>query len=147
MRQPHNFALMMFAAAIGPGVAYAQQQDSVSRPATFAPVMIFFAWDQPVLDRDAAATLAQLAASLPSNNSIRLRVIGHADRSGPTAHNLRSAMKRAEAVAAFFTARGVSPEAISVRSLGEADLLIATADGVREPQNRRVEILVERRAP
>lgn len=143
MRQPHAFALMMFAAAIGPSVAYAQEQDRVSRPPAPAPVMIFFAWDKPVLDRDAAATLAQLAASLPGNMSVRLRVTGHADRSGPAAQNVRSARKRAEVVATYLTARGVPIEAISVSWLGEAEPLIATADGVREPQNRRVEILVE----
>jgi outer membrane protein OmpA-like peptidoglycan-associated protein len=38
---------------------------------------------------------------------------------------------------------GVPATAISVVGMGEKGLLVPTADGVREPQNRRVEIVLQ----
>jgi outer membrane protein OmpA-like peptidoglycan-associated protein len=55
---------------------------------------------------------------------------------------LRSAKKRAEAVHAYLVSRGVPSAAMTVTSYGESRPLIVTADGVREPQNRRVEVVV-----
>jgi len=69
-------------------------------------------------------------------------VAGHADRSGPDAYNLALSQRRGEAVAADLVARGVSRSAITVQVFGESRPLVATADGVRGPQNRRVEIIL-----
>jgi outer membrane protein OmpA-like peptidoglycan-associated protein len=37
----------------------------------------------------------------------------------------------------------VPAQAITVIGMGEKGLLVPTADGVREPQNRRVEIVIQ----
>jgi outer membrane protein OmpA-like peptidoglycan-associated protein len=68
-------------------------------------------------------------------------VEGHADRSGPESYNLALSQRRAEAVAAALRARGVPGDAMSLQAFGETRPRVPTADGVREPQNRRVEIL------
>ena len=107
-------------------------------------VIIFFAWDRPVVDGDAAARLDALVTSLRQSPGVALELAGHADRSGPAASNLRSGRARAEAVRAYLVAKGVPEARMSIVTHGEARPLIATADGVREPQNRRVEILVQR---
>ena len=52
------------------------------------------------------------------------------------------AQQRAEAVRAELIRRGVAPESIQASGRGKRDLLIPTADGIAEPRNRRVEILV-----
>jgi outer membrane protein OmpA-like peptidoglycan-associated protein len=122
------------------GSNYARAQDE--QAASGEPVVVFFAWDRPIIDRDAAAQLDALAATLKRSPGVRLALIGHADRSGPEAPNLRSGKKRAEAVHAYLASRGVPGAAMSVMSYGESRPLIATADGVREPQNRRVEVVV-----
>ena len=72
----------------------------------------------------------------------RIEVAGHADRSGTPAYNQRLSQRRADAVAAELVARGVSRSEISVTAYGESRPLVPTADGVREPQNRRVEIVL-----
>ena len=102
--------------------------------------MIFFGWDKPEIDEDAAATLGRVAATVSISNGDRLRIVGHSDRSGPAAFNRQSSRKRAEAVRDFLAARGVPATAMSTLGLGEDQPLIATEDGVREPQNRRVDI-------
>ena len=131
--------------ALASGLLHAQAQDAAARRGEDR-VIIFFGWDRPVIDGDAAAQLDDVAASFLSQSNVRLDLSGHADRSGPAAPNMRSGRKRAEAVAAYLTARGVPSGAMTLSSQGETRPLIPTADGVREPQNRRVEI-VTRRAP
>ena len=118
----------------------AQAQETANADTT----LIFFAWDRPIIDRDAAAQLEKLAIALRATPAAALELAGHTDRSGPAASNLRSGRARAEAVRAFLASRGVPVAAMTVVSHGEARPLIATADGVREPQNRRVEISVGR---
>ncbi len=122
------------------GSVDAHAQDEA--PASSEPVIVFFAWDRPIIDRDAAAQLDTVAAAFKRSPNARVTLVGHADRSGPDAPNLRSARKRAEAVQAYLASRGVPGAAMSVLSHGERRPLIATADGVREPQNRRVEVIV-----
>lgn len=136
--------LSMTLLVISSGPAHAQ--DVASPPPGEDRVIIFFAWDRPIVDGDAAARLDTLVATLRQSPGVTLELAGHADRSGPSGSNLRSGRARAEAVRAFLAARGVPEAAMSVVSHGESRPLIATADGVREPQNRRVEVLV-RRAP
>ena len=74
---------------------------------------------------------------------------GDADRGGrpcrPLRHasyNQRLSQRRADAVAAELVARGVPRNIITVQAFGESRPLVPTADGVREPQNRRVEIVL-----
>ena len=65
----------------------------------------------------------------------------HADRSGPSAYNRRLSQRRAEAVAAELVRHGIRTEQIAFRAFGETRPLVPTRDGVRETQNRRVEIV------
>ena len=136
---PALLALTLIAATSG--LVQAQSQDQAP-PLGNERVIIFFAWDRPVIDGDAAARLDEIAASFSRSPGSQLELAGHADRSGPPAPNMRSGRKRAEAVQAYLAARGVPGAAMTVVSHGEWQPLIPTADGVREPQNRRVEIIV-----
>jgi outer membrane protein OmpA-like peptidoglycan-associated protein len=113
---------------------------SVQSPAAPPALMIFFdsgkheirsEWE-PVLDDAAKAAMT----------GARLRVIGHSDRPGSEAVNRRTALERARIVAEALRARGVSPAALLIETEGEANPLVPTADGVREIQNRRVDIIV-----
>lgn len=107
-----------------------------------SPLMVFFdsggteirrEWE-PVLD-DAARAAA---------SGVRIELVGHSDRPGSPAVNRMMGLKRAEAVAAALAVRGIPRSAITLRSTGEDDPLVPTADGVREIQNRRVDILLQR---
>ena len=138
---PASLALTL--TIVASGLVHAQPQDAASLRSD-DHMIIFFAWDRPIIDGDAAARLDDVAASFLSQSKVRLELAGHADRSGPAALNVRSGRRRAEAVAAYLAARGVPGAAMTVVSHGEARPLIPTADGVREPQNRRVEISVKR---
>ena len=134
-------ALLSLSLVAASGAAHAQPAPAPSPPSD-ERIIIFFAWDQPIVDGDAAARLDALAATLERSPGVRLELAGHADRSGPAGPNGHAGRKRAEAVRAYLAARGIAGAAMTVLSYGETRPLIATADGVREPQNRRVEIIV-----
>ena len=114
--------------------------DAQAAPAEQRPVLVFFDWGKPEIGSDAAGTLDTLAADFRAAPTLRLTVSGHSDRSGSAAGNRRSGTQRAAAVAAYLAERGVPHTAMAIASFGEEQPLIPTADGVREPQNRRVEI-------
>ena len=86
--------------------------------------------------------MASAAADALQGNSARIDVTGHTDRSGSDKYNQALSVRRAEAVRRELVADGVADGLIVTRGVGEADPLIPTADGVREPQNRRVEIVL-----
>jgi len=45
-------------------------------------------------------------------------------------------------VAAELVKDGVAKSAISIQGFGDTHLLVPTGPGVREPQNRRVEVII-----
>ena len=126
------------AVALGLAGAALHAQDPVA--AASRPAMIFFGWGGPEIDRDAAATLDEIAANFATAPGATLIIDGHSDRSGPAGPNRRTSLQRAEAVRAYLAAKGVPASAMTTAGHGEEQPIIATADGVREPQNRRVEI-------
>ena len=83
------------------------------------------------------------AANAKIGKITRLMATGHADRSGTDRYNLALSERRAKAVQAELVRLGVPADQIAVTFKGEAEPLVPTADGVREPQNRRVEILFQ----
>jgi len=110
-------------------------------PQTQAPsYMVFFDWDRSNLSNQALATIGQAASAWKSGGSPRITAIGHTDTSGPADYNMALSLRRATAVKSALVQQGVAPGAIDTVGKGETQLLVQTGDGVREPQNRRVEI-------
>ncbi|MCC7037717.1 MAG: OmpA family protein, partial [Alphaproteobacteria bacterium] len=72
-----------------------------------------------------------------------LTIIGHTDSSGTTKYNDRLSSQRANAVRDGLISRGIAADMVRVESRGESDLLVKTADNVREPANRRAQITLE----
>ena len=66
-----------------------------------------------------------------------------ADTSGNSAYNVTLSQRRAEAVREALIGDGVDRAAIAVTAQGEQQLMVSTRDGMREPKNRRVEIIVQ----
>jgi outer membrane protein OmpA-like peptidoglycan-associated protein len=105
-----------------------------------APLMIFFDSGKSEIRREWEPVLDEAAKA--ASGGARLILVGHTDRPGSAAGNRRMSLARAKAVAAALEARGVAASAIEVTGEGEDNPYIATADGVREIQNRRVDIRV-----
>lgn len=107
-------------------------------PAAPAPMMIFFDSGKREIRREWEPVIEEAAKQALAGT--RLQVTGHSDRSGSAGVNRRSALERAQVVANALVARGVPRSALSVASEGEDDPFVPTEDGVREIQNRRVDI-------
>jgi outer membrane protein OmpA-like peptidoglycan-associated protein len=69
-------------------------------------------------------------------------VIGHTDKVGNDAFNDALSRQRAEVVRATLVARGIAADNVVVVGRGKREPIVPTAEGVAEPRNRRVEILV-----
>ncbi|MFZ4410309.1 MAG: OmpA family protein [Paracraurococcus sp.] len=120
---------------------------AVAAPAAVAPApartyLVFFDWDRADLTARAREIIAEAASNAGRVQATRIEVAGHADRSGTPAYNQRLSQRRADAVAAELVARGIARNEIAISAFGESRPLVPTADGVREPQNRRVEIVL-----
>ena len=111
-------------------------------PAPARTFLIFFDFDRADLTDRARQIIADAAGNSGRVQTTRIEVSGHADRSGTPQYNQRLSERRAEAVAAELERRGITRGQISIQAFGESRPLVATADGVREPQNRRVEIVL-----
>lgn len=104
--------------------------------------IVFFDWNRADLTDRARQIIAEAAQNARSQRSTRIEVAGHADRSGTVQYNQTLSRRRAETVAAELVRLGIAREEILVTALGETQPLVPTADEVREPQNRRVEIVL-----
>jgi len=102
--------------------------------------MVFFEFDSARLTPEATNVLQQAVEKFRQGGNPSIVVEGHADRSGTDQYNEGLSRRRAEAVRNYLQRNGIAAGNISVEAFGESRPLVQTADGVREPQNRRVEI-------
>jgi len=112
-------------------------------PPAVTSFMVFFDWDRSNLSAQALNTIKQAAAAYKTKGNARITATGHTDKSGPENYNMALSLRRANAVKDALVREGVPATAISVVGKGETQPLVQTADGVREPQNRRVEIVIQ----
>ncbi len=103
--------------------------------------MVFFDWDKATITAEGMRVVQQAAGAYRSGAPVQIQVTGYADRSGSPGYNQRLSERRATAVAEALARTGVPRNDMMVSGRGENDNRVPTADGVREPQNRRVEIV------
>jgi outer membrane protein OmpA-like peptidoglycan-associated protein len=111
-------------------------------PAPSRTFQIFFDWDKATLTDRARQIVREAAEASTKVQTTRIEVNGYTDTSGSAQYNQGLSVRRAEAVAAELVKDGVARNIISIQGFGQTHLLVPTADGVREPQNRRVEIIL-----
>ena len=110
------------------------------------PFVVFFDFDRSELTADGRRVLDQVVAR-ERNSREGIHLIGNADRSGTDTYNMKLSQRRADSTKTYLISHGVVASRITTEARGERDPLIATADGVREPQNRRVSINLMSRMP
>jgi OmpA-OmpF porin, OOP family len=108
---------------------------------------VFFDWDRANITPEAHQIVEAAAATFKSGPPVSVQVIGHTDTSGSAAFNQKLSVRRAQNVANALAEAGVPQSAMNVSGVGQNDLKVPTPDGVREPQNRRTEIIEGGGAP
>jgi outer membrane protein OmpA-like peptidoglycan-associated protein len=111
-------------------------------PAPARTFQIFFDWDKATLTDRARQIVKEAAEGSTKVQTTRIEVNGYTDTSGSPQYNKGLSIRRAEAVAAELVKDGVARNIISIQGFGDTKLLVPTGPGVREPQNRRVEIIL-----
>jgi outer membrane protein OmpA-like peptidoglycan-associated protein len=142
-----NFQNNNIAVMLGVSYKFGQPETVAPPPPPAAPTapsfMVFFDWDRSNLSAQALNTIHQAADSYRAKGNARITATGHTDTSGPDDYNMALSLRRANTVKDALVRDGVPATAIAVVGRGEQGLLVPTADGVREPQNRRVEIVIQ----
>jgi outer membrane protein OmpA-like peptidoglycan-associated protein len=102
--------------------------------------IVFFDWDADVPLSEASGTVAQIVDQRAACGWSQFSVVGHTDKSGTDLYNNGLSMRRAANVAAMMEQAGIAAADVATEARGESQVLVETADGVREAQNRRVEV-------
>ncbi len=103
--------------------------------------LVFFDFNKSDLTPQAVEIVDTAAKNAGPAKVTQLTVTGHTDTVGSDAYNMRLSRRRAESVAAQLEKDGIASSEIEIVAKGKRDLLVPTGDGVREPQNRRVQIV------
>lgn len=106
--------------------------------------IVFFAFDKSDITPVAAQVLDRAIADFRSTGSTGIRIEGHTDRAGSDKYNLALSKRRADAVKAYLTGKGVGAGAIAEEAFGESKPRVATPDGARNDENRRAEIYLRK---
>ncbi len=135
-----RYALFQPAPPPPPGPTPAQQAAPEVQPSR--TYLVFFDWDRADLTARARQIVAEAAQASTHVQTTRIEVNGYTDLSGTAAYNQRLSVRRAQSVEAELVRDGVARSEIGIHGFGESNPLVPTAKGVREPQNRRVEIVL-----
>ena len=118
----------------------------VVKPVTQAPItksyLVFFDFNKSDITPEANKIILQAANNAKTEHATSIQLTGHTDAAGSVKFNQALSLRRAEAVKAVLVRLGVPASEISVIGKGKSEPLVPTKDGVREPQNRRVQILL-----
>jgi outer membrane protein OmpA-like peptidoglycan-associated protein len=103
--------------------------------------VVYFGWDRSNLDQPALETIDAAVAQMRAVNLTNVIIVGHNDTSSSERYALGLSQRRAAVVRDALVARGVGSDIIEMYGAGEKELAQRTADGVREPLNRRTSVI------
>lgn len=110
-----------------------QQVDSAAKK-------IQFQLNKAILLPESYETLDRIVAVLRNNPELKVLIEGHSSREGNPDHNLVLSQQRAEAVAAYFAAKGIDSSRLQAKGFGSAQPLNEGRTEAERILNRRVEI-------
>ena len=105
--------------------------------------LVFFDFDKSTLTPRALDIVKEASRVAKAGQKSRVTCTGHTDTAGAASYNKALSLRRANSVKDAMVREGVDPTTITVIGRGEEQLLVQTKDQVREPQNRRVEIVIK----
>ena len=104
------------------------------------PYIVFFDWDKSDITAEASSILDNAITAYGNCASVPIELDGYTDLSGTPRYNLGLSARRNSSVQGYLTAHGIPASEIGTHAYGMANPRVPTAAGVRELQNRRVEI-------
>jgi len=104
---------------------------------------VYFNFDSWTLTAEDLTVLTDVITTARNGGQSQITIVGHTDTSGPADYNQRLSVHRANVVVEALVDMGARRTAIHASGVGENDLAVATADGVREAKNRRAVITLQ----
>jgi outer membrane protein OmpA-like peptidoglycan-associated protein len=110
-----------------------------------APVsfQIYFFQNSTKLTAESKSVIPVILSLAKTREFYEISIIGHTDTTGSDKHNLKLSLARAKAVSNALVSYGFPPDVIEISYYGKSDPVIPTGDNVREPRNRRVEVIIK----
>lgn len=102
--------------------------------------IVFFGFNKYTLTSEAGRVISEAVTTAKQDGSASILITGHTDTMGSNDYNQRLSVRRANTVRAEMVRQGIANGSITSTGRGETELLVQTADGVKEPQNRRATI-------
>lgn len=104
--------------------------------------LVYFDFDRYDLTKEGRLVIEEAAKTFHEGGYARIELTGYTDLAGTQEYNLRLSQRRANTVADAMARLNVPRQAMNVRWRGKENPRVATPDGVRDPDNRRVEIVM-----
>lgn len=103
---------------------------------------LMFASGGAELTADSMQEIPNIVAAIKQRSAVSVSISGHTDATGSVQLNDALSLERARRVESLLVQQGVAPELITVSSHGKGNPLVPTPDGVPEPRNRRVVVII-----
>ncbi len=101
---------------------------------------IQFELNKAVIKEESHSLLDEIVAVIQKHPHVKkLRVEGHASSDGPDQYNLQLSDRRAKAVVAYFTTKGVDEKRLTAQGFGETKPVADNSTEEGRVANRRVE--------
>ena len=106
-------------------------------------LLFYFLNDSTELTAESKSHIPEVLSLVNEREFYEISIIGHTDTTGSDEYNMRLSSARAESVRVMLLSGGIRSDRIELRYHGKRDPIIPTGDNVREPRNRRVEVIVK----
>jgi outer membrane protein OmpA-like peptidoglycan-associated protein len=113
-----------------------------AQPARAQSFTLYFVEGKDEFTDESKQVVYQLLSEIAKRPVPDVLVVGHTDTVGSDQVNDALGQQRADTVRAALMRLGIPADDIHAISRGKRSLSVPTADGVSEPRNRRVEIIV-----
>jgi outer membrane protein OmpA-like peptidoglycan-associated protein len=112
------------------------------QPVRAETFVLYFVEGKEEFTEDSKQLVPKILAEMAQRPVPDVLVVGHTDAVGSDQFNDALGLRRAETVRAALIAAGVPASDVQAISRGKRSLAVQTPDGIAEPRNRRVEIIV-----
>lgn len=122
------------------GGSLVNNSDAIRNAAKNLQSVVHFDFNSDAIKPQAAAILDRQAQFLISNQGARVVVAGHTDERGTREYNMSLGERRAAAVRAYLTGKGVNAGSVEIVSFGEEQPAVSGSGEGAWSKNRRAEL-------
>jgi len=105
--------------------------------------LLYFLNNSTKLTTESKPLIPEILSLVDKRDFYEISIIGHTDTTGDDEYDMRLSSARSEAVRDVILSHGIRSGQMELRYYGKRDPVIPTGDNVREPRNRRVEVVVK----